>query len=151
MTSKIVRSFAMALLALVATATTLAAAPVSASAAAAADTSICHDNSYGGDWFCAYGHHSFTFTNGTNQFFVIGPDFAVWTRWRNSSNEYSAWTSLGGTIRSSYSSADFKVVGCGGQPSVLVVGTNNHWYINSRKTTGSWNGWVLGSSVACQG
>ncbi len=150
MTSTILRRFAMAVLALVATATALTAAPVSASAAAAADTSICHDNSYGGDWFCAYGRHSFTFDNGTNQFFVIGPDFAVWTRWRKN-GVYSAWTSLGGKIRASYSSADFILTGCGDQPVVLVVGTNNRWYLNARRTSGSWVGWVLGSSVACQG
>ena len=149
MSVNIARKLAVPLLAMAAMAATLVAAPVSASAAAAADTSICHDNSYGGNWFCAYGHHSFTFTNGTNQFFVIGPDFAVWTRWRNSSNVYSAWTSLGGTIRHSYSSADFKLISCDNIPSVLVVGTNNYWYINSRKTSGVWNGWTLGSTVAC--
>jgi hypothetical protein len=149
MIGTIARKLALPLLALAAMATTVVAEPVSASAAAAVDKSHCTDNSYGGDWFCAYGHHSFTFDNGTNQFFVIGPDFAVWTRWRNSSNKYSAWTSLGGTIRSSYSSSDFKLVTCKNTVAVTVVGTDNHWYIDSRKSSGSWNGWVLGSTVAC--
>jgi hypothetical protein len=115
---------------------------------AAANTSTCKDNSYGGTWYCAYGHHSFNLPDGTNQFFVIGTDYAVWTRWRKN-GVYSSWVSLGGQIRRSYSSSDFKVSSCSGQPVVFVVGTNNRWYLDVRGSNGKWSGWIQNNAIMC--
>lgn len=123
---------------------TLAGTPASA----APDTRTCHDPSFGGTWYCGYGLRDFYFSDGTYQVFVIGTNFSVYTRWR-SQGFYSLWHNMGGQIRRSYSSADFRRITCGSQPIIQVVGTDNRWYSNARRTNGTWTGWVLGSTWAC--
>jgi hypothetical protein len=155
MSWKLGRTFGALALTMLALGAGLVATPANAAPApqaAAVDTRQCTDDSYGGTWYCAYGSDSHTFPNGTNQIFVVGTDFAVWTKWRNRNNNYSSWHSLGGEVKHSYNSADFGIFTCGSSPNlwVSVRGTNNANYLNVRTySTGKWSGWNLGTSVAC--
>jgi hypothetical protein len=129
---------------LLALSTVLVATPASA----APDTRICHDASFGGNYYCGYGLRDFYFRDGTYQIFVIGTDFGIWTRWR-AQGFYELWYDMGGEIRHSYAAADFRRITCGSQPIVLVMGTDNRWWSNARRTNGSWTGWMRGSTFAC--
>jgi hypothetical protein len=158
MTSKLIRKLGLLCLTSAALAATLVAPPAGAAVAdrapaavaqvAAAAPAVCHDPDFGGDRICAYSLHGFTLPDGTYQLFVIGTDYSVYTKWRKN-GVYSSWVNLGGQIRRSLSVSDFKVVSCGSQPLVLVVGTDDRWYHDGRRTNGTWTGWVLGGTVAC--
>jgi hypothetical protein len=144
MVSGLVRKSVLLALPLAALGTMLVATPASA----APDTRTCSDPSFGGTYYCGYGKRDFYFSDGTYQIFVIGTNFSVFTRWR-SQGFYSAWVNMGGQIRRTYASGDFGRITCGSQPIVQVVGTDNRWYSNARRTNGTWSGWVLGSTWAC--
>ena len=115
---------------------------------AQAAPATCTDASFGGTYYCGYGERNFTFSNGTYEVWVIGTDYSIWTRWR-SNGSYSSWVNQGGQIRRSYASGDFVRITCGSNPIIEVVGTDNRWYSNARRTDGSWSGWVLGNTWVC--
>ena len=117
-------------------------------AVASADSSVCQLPTYGGRYYCGYGSRSWTFANGTEQVFVIGTNFAVWTRWKSNGN-LSSWTSLGGEIRHTYSYDDFKRYSCGGNPWLNIVGLDNQWWKRARGSDGTWSAWGHGTQVAC--
>ncbi|MFB7268070.1 hypothetical protein ACFCXH_38925, partial [Streptomyces nojiriensis] len=77
----------------------VAAAPAQAAAPAAA-AGFCHVSGLGGDYICEYGEAWMTYPAGNRQVFIVGTDFAVWTRWQYAGGSWSDWTSMGGTVRS---------------------------------------------------
>lgn len=114
-----------------------------APSATAGTAAICHDARYGGSYYCGYGKQYAYFSTGTEQLFVIGTDFSVWTRWTNPNGSISNWVNLGGKIRRSYSSYDFNVDFVkNGNLWVMVVGTDNAWWYKIRYAgSGTWSGW----------
>jgi hypothetical protein len=144
MVSGFVRKFVRMALPLLTLSTVLVAMPASA----APDTRICHDPAFGGNYYCGYGLRDFYFGDGTYQIFVIGTDFAVWTRWRKQ-GFYELWYDMGGEIRHTFASGDFARITCGSQPIIQVVGTDNRWWSNARRTNGTWTGWAPGRTFVC--
>lgn len=79
-----------------------------AATASAADADILCTNliinrvSWGGTYYCNYGEYEgydyATLSDGTFQVFVVGKDYAVWTKWRNPQGALSSWVSLGGAV-----------------------------------------------------
>ncbi len=110
--SRLVRTFAMLAMVTATLAAVLTGSPAQAAPA------TCTDPSFGGTYYCGYGVRSFTFSNGT----------------------YSSWVNQGGQIRRSYASGDFVQVTCGSNPIIEVVGTDNRWYSNARRSDGTWTG-----------
>ena len=115
--------------------------------AAAAD-SICINLEYagtqwGGRFICDYGFDAYSFPNGTLQIFVIGPDYAVYTRWRTGTT-LSAWVNLGGQVkRGEYSSP--WVTGSGYSPTINVYGNTAGLVLYTRtrsSSTGAWSAWA---------
>ncbi|QKW52136.1 hypothetical protein [Streptomyces buecherae] len=77
---------------------TAAAVAGLAMAASPARADVC--NVGGGRVICEYGVSQYTFGNGVKQEFAIGTDYAVWTRWTNTSGKWNSWSSMGGAARS---------------------------------------------------
>jgi hypothetical protein len=144
--ARVRRRLGMAAAGLAVVGATLGLAPT---AALASPGQKCSLPTWGGSYLCDYGVRSSQITSSIQQVFVIGPDFAVWSRWRNGST-YSAWTSMGGQILHDYDPADWDRWNCGGGSVILnVVGTNGYWYYNQRGTGagGRWSGWHQGYLV----
>ncbi|MFH9422860.1 hypothetical protein [Streptomyces sp. NPDC017529] len=107
-----------------------------AQAAAPAASGYCHVSGLGGDYICEYGEAWATFPDGSKQVFIIGSDFAVWTRW-GSGNSWSNWQSLGGGARSGV-----RVDGNGTwTPTIGVVGNDGDRWYRHRLASGTWTGW----------
>ncbi|MFJ3876162.1 hypothetical protein ACIPW5_01730 [Streptomyces sp. NPDC090077] len=112
------------------------AAPAPAPNPAAA-AGYCHVAGLGGDYICEYGEAWQTFPNGTRQVFIVGTDFAVWTRWNNTGGGWSDWQSLGGTVRSGV-----RIEGNNTwTPTISVVGMDGERWYRHRLNSGSWTGW----------
>ncbi|WMX43965.1 hypothetical protein [Streptomyces roseicoloratus] len=111
------------------------AAPAQGPASAAA--AHCSVSGLGGAYICEYGEAWHTFPNGTRQVFVVGTDFAVWTRFNNTAGTWSSWQSLGGTVRSGV-----WVDGSGTwNPTISVVGMDGERWFRHRLSSGSWTAW----------
>ncbi|MDK9500904.1 hypothetical protein QEZ40_006931 [Streptomyces katrae] len=111
------------------------AAPAPAQNPAAAG--FCHVSGLGGDYICEYGEAWQTFPNGTRQVFIVGTDFAVWTRYSNTSGGWSGWESMGGTVRSGV-----RIEGNNTwNPTISVVGMDGERWSRHRLNSGSWTGW----------
>lgn len=108
---------------------------------------VFHLPTYGGNYYCSYGTKSHRFPDGTLQVFVIGTDFSVWTRWQKN-GRLSNWVSLGGKIRHTYNSSDFKLYNCNG-PWLLIYGLDNRPWLTTRGQNGVWSPWVSNDQVAC--
>ncbi|MGW3636003.1 hypothetical protein ACWD7F_38940 [Streptomyces sp. NPDC005122] len=128
------RKLKTGILALVATAAVVGAATTPAQA-----TSMHTCNVGGGGLsICEYTIADYYFTDGTHQQFIIGTDYAVWTRWTNRQRtQWSGWTSLGGQARSGVSISDWG----GGKLTIAVVGTDGHMWGKDRHSDGTWGAW----------
>lgn len=103
-------------------------------------------NGWGGGFYCAstdpdHGAIWYEFPNGTEEVFVVGLDWSVWTRWNNTSGGLSAWTSLGGQVEHTE-----PVIGLSGSSwgvTLVVFGTNGDYYYDTRSDSpsGGWTGW----------
>ncbi|MFG2989670.1 hypothetical protein ACGFZK_10355 [Streptomyces sp. NPDC048257] len=114
----------------------LAAAPAQAAAPAAA-AGYCHVSGLGGDYVCEYGEAWMTYPAGNRQVFVIGTDFAVWTRWQYAGGSWSDWTSMGGTVRSGV-----RIEGNNTwNPTISIVGMDGERWSRHRLNSGSWTPW----------
>lgn len=117
-----------------ATVTTAAAEPICTS-------TIINGVQYGGRRYCNYNIGWNRFSNGTEQVYVIGTDYSVWTRWITAGGTLSGWVSLGGEVKP----GDFRSVtmtGTGNVPTVNVIGTDSRWWCRTRATSGSWSAWA---------
>ncbi len=99
---------------------------------------------YGGERYCNYTVGWNGFSDGSEQVYVVGTDYAVWTRWITAGGTLSRWVSLGGKVKQ----GDFRSVtmaGTGNVPTVKVIGTTtpSRWYCRTRATSGSWSPWAL--------
>ncbi len=137
------RHFGLAATTLVLAAMPLIAAPATASAApqrtttSSAASYICFELQLGGSWYCDFGETWYQFPNGTWQVFVIGLDYAVWTRWENPDHTWSGWTSMGGNCRSRVHVTAHH----GRTPTITVTGMDgNHWH-RTRSVDGHWPAW----------
>ncbi|MEU9038453.1 hypothetical protein AB0D45_26640 [Streptomyces sp. NPDC048352] len=140
MALSIVRASALAAstLALVGVALTgaAAAAPAQGQAPAAA-AGYCHVSGLGGDYICEYGEAWLTYPNGQRQVFIVGTDFAVWTRYSFAGGGWSEWVSMGGSVRSGV-----RVEGGNSwTPTISVVGMDGERWYRHRLSSGSWTGW----------
>ncbi|MGE7390700.1 hypothetical protein ACQKM2_35005 [Streptomyces sp. NPDC004126] len=113
------------------------AAPAPAPGQNQAAAGYCHVSGLGGDYICEYGEAWQTFPNGTRQVFIVGTDFAVWTRYSNTGGGWSGWESMGGTVRSGV-----RIEGNNSwNPTISVVGMDGERWFRHRLNSGSWTGW----------
>ena len=116
---------------------------------------VCHDPLLGGSFFCdpsvgpSSGEAWWTFPNGTKQLFVIGTNNAVWTRWDNTSGNWSSWTSMGGIAISFpprfYINGAFQQNGGGTYtPDLTVIGADHGVWHRTRGGDGVWDAWTAG-------
>ena len=124
-------------------------------AAPAVTTGFCHDPVLGGTFYCdtssgyASGEARWQFPNHTWQLFVIGTNGAVWTRWTNTSGDWSSWTSMGGVAIGwpplFYSGGSFHQSGGGSYtPDLTVLGADNGVWHRQRSASGNWSPWQAG-------
>ncbi|MFF4262482.1 hypothetical protein ACFY7Y_16730 [Streptomyces virginiae] len=139
MTLAILRRSALAVTTLALSGAALAgvtAAPAQAAAPAAA-AGFCHVSGLGGDYICEYGEAWMTYPAGNRQVFIVGTDFAVWTRWQFAGGSWSEWTSMGGTVRSGV-----RIDGNNTwNPTISIVGMDGERWSRHRLTSGSWTPW----------
>ncbi|MEY2233471.1 MULTISPECIES: hypothetical protein [Streptomyces] len=139
MTLAILRRSALAVTTLALSGAALAgvtAAPAQAAAPAAA-AGFCHVSGLGGDYICEYGEAWLTYPAGNRQVFIVGTDFAVWTRWQFAGGSWSEWTSMGGTVRSGV-----RIEGNNTwNPTISIVGMDGERWSRHRLTSGSWTPW----------
>lgn len=116
-----------------------------AGAELAAAPATCTNTTYGGTFYCGYGSYLVVLSTGVRQFFAVGTDYAVWTRWLRTDGTLSSWTSLGGTVNSTVSTSNF-VVCYPLNLHVNVKGTNGQYYYKTRiESSGTWSSsWQLG-------
>jgi hypothetical protein len=128
-----------------------AAGPKPASAAPAAVGSWCTVTPWGGIFECTYSMKVHTFSNGVVQVWVIGTDWAVWTKWMYPNGQMTDWQSMGGIAyhgQAHIVSGDFAL--CkppevySGSVALRLRGQNGSWYYNSRPPSGYWTGWREG-------
>ncbi|MFE6780290.1 hypothetical protein [Streptomyces sp. NPDC057702] len=111
-------------------------------AAAPAQADVC-DVGGGGKVICEYAISQYTFKNGVKQEFAIGTDYAVWTRWTNTSGKWNSWSSLGGVARSGAEICQL--------PHdtfyISITGTDGKLWERVRYSypEGSWSQWERGS------
>jgi len=108
------------------------------------DYKIVHNGSlinFGGRYFSDYAEQHNLFPDQTLQVYVIGTDYAVWTRWRTINGVMSDWRSLGGKIRS-HDTRSIGFVGTQAVPKLRVIGTDENKWCNERRLSGSWTGWI---------
>ncbi|RSS35643.1 hypothetical protein EF912_36020 [Streptomyces sp. WAC07061] len=92
----------------------------------------------GGDYVCEYGEPWQTCPNGTRQVFIviIGTDFAVWTRYGNTSGGWSGRESMGGEVR-----GGVRIEGNHTwNPTISAVGRDGDRWFRHRLNSGSWTG-----------
>ncbi|MFD5412108.1 hypothetical protein ACFV4Q_13615 [Streptomyces nojiriensis] len=112
------------------------AAPAQAATPAAA-AGFCHVSGLGGDYICEYGEAWLTYPAGNRQVFIVGTDFAVWTRWQYAGGSWSEWTSMGGTVRSGV-----RIDGNNTwNPTISIVGMDGERWSRHRLSSGSWTPW----------
>ncbi|MFI9204302.1 hypothetical protein [Streptomyces sp. NPDC053048] len=116
--------------------TGVASAPAQAATPQAAG--YCHvGGGLGGDYICEYGEAWMTYPEGNRQVFVIGTDFAVWTRWQYAGGGWSDWNSFGGKLRSGV-----RIDGNNTwTPTISAVGDDGERWYRHRLSSGSWTGW----------
>ncbi|AZM92504.1 hypothetical protein [Streptomyces sp. W1SF4] len=96
----------------------------------------CHVSGLGGDYVCEYGEAWQTFPDGTRQVFIVGTDFAVWTRYGNTSGGWSGWESMGGEVR-----GGVRIEGNHTwNPTISAVGRDGDLWFRHRLNSGSWTG-----------
>ncbi|MET9400730.1 hypothetical protein [Kitasatospora sp. NPDC002965] len=104
---------------------------------------ITHEtlNVYGGRFLCGGGFGETlwlaAFADGTVQLFVVGTDYAVWTRWENPNGSLSQWVSLGGPVAGPVSIGAMN----GYFVQLTAKGTDGRHWFNNRQTNGVWTGW----------
>jgi hypothetical protein len=104
----------------------------------------CTHPTFGGTYYCKFGEEFLLFNDGTLEIFVIGTDYAVWTRWRNPSGGLSGWVSLSGQIDHSGNANDLTVCWAPLRtlPTVNIRGTDSSWWDRTRQATGVWTAWA---------
>ncbi|NXY93265.1 hypothetical protein HYE82_02330 [Streptomyces sp. BR123] len=127
--------------ALAATALALAGAALTSGTASAAPaptaSGYCHVSGLGGDYICEYGESWQTYPNGQRQVFIVGTDFAVWTRYSHADGNWSGWQSMGGRAASGV-----RVEGNNTwNPTISHVGTDGDRWYRHRLISGSWTNW----------
>ncbi|MER7824933.1 hypothetical protein ABTX85_20485 [Streptomyces sp. NPDC096097] len=139
MTLAILRRSALAITTLALSGAALAgvtASPAQAAAPASA-AGFCHVSGLGGDYICEYGEAWLTYPAGNRQVFIVGTDFAVWTRWQYAGGSWSEWTSMGGTVRSGV-----RIEGNNTwNPTISIVGMDGERWSRHRLNSGSWTPW----------
>ncbi|WP_404867404.1 hypothetical protein ACI1MP_01125 [Kitasatospora griseola] len=104
---------------------------------APAQASVC--SSAGREYICEYKVATYNLPNNTKQNFVVGADYAVWTRWTDTNNVWGPWISMGGNVRSSVSfltptSDPWNFL-------IIAMGTDNNTWGRERDHNGNWSAW----------
>jgi hypothetical protein len=116
---------------------------------ASAAPAWCHDPQLGGTFICDnnYGYGSGeewqVFPDGSSEVFVVGQDFAVWTRWNVGANPgyWYPWTSLGGRSLWYASPGLAKSGEYTWHPTLIVEGTDYRRWYRVRHDGGGWSAW----------
>ena len=121
-------------------------------------TPVCSDPHLGGQFFCenvndpGSGEAWWTFPDGTEQVFVIGTDFAVWTRWQNfNGGPWVSWATMHGQATEApvlfYNEMTQKYYQSAGgiwTPEIVVTGTDAKHWNRHRTSAGAWTPWTQG-------
>jgi ABC-type sugar transport system substrate-binding protein len=133
---------ALAVLSAVLVAAPAAPAAAAQKRAAAEDTRLCHHPTWGGTYYCKYGHEARTLPDGTIYFVVVNINYQVWTRWRNAAGQFSQWTSLGGQVWHGAPDGTpddlLSHVCANGRLQIHVRGTDGNWWYRMRFASGRW-------------
>ncbi|MFE2109373.1 hypothetical protein ACFXAF_26415 [Kitasatospora sp. NPDC059463] len=87
----------------------------------------------------------YTFDDGTQQYFYIGPNHDVWTTWNKPNGDFGGRVSLGGVA-----TGDIQVLERPGEVDVVVQAMDGGFWYRSRYQNGSWsNGWLPCAPSAC--
>jgi hypothetical protein len=102
----------------------------------------CPDGGWGGLKICDSPTLDWEMPDGRWQTFVIGTDYAVWTRWQLPGGGMSDWTSMGGQV-AAYDIGVWYQGGTGWALTIKVVGTDGNFYYLDRQgiMNGSWDNW----------
>ncbi|WP_125811273.1 hypothetical protein [Actinoplanes sp. ATCC 53533] len=123
-----------------AAAVVLPAGPVSAAPAAAAAVDVCHHATLGGSYICDYGVTTGTLADGRKQVFVVGTNYAVYSRWQLGGGTWSAsWYNMGGDVRSPIQLTHNNT----NHLRIEVTGTDGFRYFRHRNaSTEAWSAWA---------
>ena len=106
-------------------------------AASSICTSLSYEGTeYGGRRYCEFQVGLWSAPWGTHQVFVVGTDYAVWTRWHDH-NGLSPWTTLGGEVKHN----DFRSVWMTPGPTVNAFGTDGRHCQRTREDNGNCTDW----------
>ena len=109
---------------------------------------------WGGRFLCNYARPYHRFSNGLLQFFVVGKDYGIWTRWRNPNGTLSpasGWYNLGGQVKRGNPSdpghGAYILPGIYGTPStpeLFIYGNTSGYvhYFRVRSLSGTWTPWA---------
>ncbi|MEU1122210.1 hypothetical protein ABZ371_01125 [Streptomyces sp. NPDC005899] len=96
----------------------------------------------GGVYICEYGITNHQLLRGEKEQFVVGSDYAVWTR-RTTGGTWGGWVSIGGNVRSRVEAAH-AYIGTGNdiETTLLVRGTDGNQWTAMRPALGkAWTPW----------
>jgi hypothetical protein len=126
--------------------TVAAALSLNVSPASAATVTWCHDPNLGGTFIC-FNHIPRTgeawqyYPNGTEQVFVNGVKYELWTRWTNTNGTWSGWTSMGGKIAWYTTPGVCAHLEYTWVPVVAVYNPDGNTSCRGRYTSGGWRRW----------
>ncbi|MFD8850323.1 hypothetical protein [Streptomyces sp. NPDC059604] len=95
----------------------------------------------GGVYICEYGVSVKKLPDGTRQEFIIGTNKAVYTRWNDTSGDWTKWKSMGGSAKSGVSITDHWSQGDPWSFHLVITQTDGQFWVNGRKRDGFWTGW----------
>ncbi len=110
--------------------------------------------SYTGWRVCGLSQAAYTYTDGREEWFVIGMDLAVWHIWQRweGDTRWSGWYSLGGRILwpGDYGVVRYFASGVN-RPEIRVVGTDGRcWARRFRPEVPTWSDWfIIDSEPPC--
>ncbi|CAM5328368.1 hypothetical protein SALBM135S_02636 [Streptomyces alboniger] len=96
----------------------------------------------GGVYICEYGITNHQLLRGEKEQFVVGSDYAVWTRW-TTGGKWSGWVSLGGNVRSNVEAVHAYFNAGNDMDTVLyALGTDGYQWTKARPGLGkAWTPW----------
>ncbi|MGW7008195.1 hypothetical protein ACWGCW_36755 [Streptomyces sp. NPDC054933] len=113
--------------------------------AAPARVGVCHDPRFGGNFYCdssdsTHGEFTWYLPNNTQQVFVVGTNWSVWTRWSYRDGSLSSWTNLGGQVDHHNPWVHWRSI-AGWSVTIDVTGTDGGLWYDTRYADGTWSGW----------
>jgi len=100
---------------------------------------FCRLENWGGTFYCGT-IRVWTMPTGLREFFVIGTDLSVWTRWETT-NSASGWVDLQGACLPAYTFILRTYAANPAEMRLRCTGTDNNMWYKHRYSSGSWTRW----------